>query len=172
MISGFSSEFGWLVKKLILLAQAPFPPAPFSPFFSSVATFSHRRSARIKKLIQRKLLGAPKNLGVDILPDPVGHFGAPLLPFWILQAIRRCGWWASAPFAARLVFTGCPKKRGISEWFHVCFIAHSIWNLVYPFLIYLKIEFCMFMPSTKVFLSNIGEMRNLFSINRFVCYNI
>ena len=41
----------------------------FSPrFFSSVATFSHRRSDQIKKLILQKSTGAPKNL--------VGHFGA------------------------------------------------------------------------------------------------
>ena len=30
--------------------------------FSSTITFSHRRRARIKKLIQQKLTGAPKNL--------------------------------------------------------------------------------------------------------------
>ena len=52
--------------------------------FSSVATFSHRRSARIKKLIYQKLLRMPKNLGEDTSPDPVGHFGAQ----W--QAVRRC----------------------------------------------------------------------------------
>ena len=59
-----------------------------SPF--SVATFSNRRSARIKKLIQRKLTTAPKNLGLDPFSDPVGHFGAPWWPFWVLQAVRRC----------------------------------------------------------------------------------
>ena len=47
-----------------------FPPV----FFSSVVTFSHRGSARIKTLIEQKLTGAPKNLGVDPFPDPVGHF--------------------------------------------------------------------------------------------------
>ena len=76
----------------------------FSRFFFSVATFSHRRSARIKKLIQRKLTGTPKNLGVDTFPDPLCHFGAPWRPFWILQAVRRCRRLASAPFGARLVF--------------------------------------------------------------------
>ena len=45
----------------------------------------------------------PKNLGVDTFPDPVCHFGAPWRPFWILQAVRRCRRWASAPCAARLV---------------------------------------------------------------------
>ena len=39
----------------------------------------------------------PKNLGVDIFPDPVGHFGAQWRPFWILQAVRRCRRWTSAP---------------------------------------------------------------------------
>ena len=43
------------------------------------------------------------NLGIDTFPDPIGHFGAPWRPFWILQAVRRCRRWASAPFAARLV---------------------------------------------------------------------
>ena len=46
----------------------------------------------------------PKNLGVDTFPDPVRNFGAPWRPFWILQAVRRCRRWASAPGAARLVF--------------------------------------------------------------------
>ena len=41
------------------------------------ATFSHRQSARIKKLIWQKLTGAPNNLGLDTFPNPVGHFGAP-----------------------------------------------------------------------------------------------
>ena len=56
----------------------------FSPpfFFSSVTTFSHKRSARIKKLI---LMGTPKNLWVDLFSDPVGHFGAPWKPFWIFE---------------------------------------------------------------------------------------
>ena len=62
-------------------------------FFFSVATFSHRRSARIKKIILRKLLRTPKNLGID----PVDHFGAPGGHFGF------CRWWTSAPFAARLV---------------------------------------------------------------------
>ena len=50
---------------------------PLFPFFFSVATFSHGTIARIKKLILRKFTGAPKNLGVDTFPDPVGHLGAP-----------------------------------------------------------------------------------------------
>ena len=48
-------------------------------FFFLVLYSSHRRSAHIKKLIERKLSGAPKNLVVD----PVGHFGAPWRPFQI-----------------------------------------------------------------------------------------
>ena len=50
-------------------------------FFFSVATFSHRRRARIKKLILRKWLEMANNLGLDPFPDPVGHFGAPWWPF-------------------------------------------------------------------------------------------
>ena len=65
-----------------------FFPVFFPFFFSSVATFSHRRSARIKKLILRKLLRMPINLGVDTFPDPVGHFGAHWQPFWILQVVQ------------------------------------------------------------------------------------
>ena len=42
--------------------------------FSSVATSSHRRTAQIKKLTDKR--------GVDTFPDPVGHFGAPYRPFW------------------------------------------------------------------------------------------
>merc|ERR1711942_614120 len=86
----------------------------FFSFFSflffllfSVVYFSHRRSARIKKLILRKLLRMPKNLRVDTFPDPVSHFGAPWWPFCILQAVRRCRRLASTPFAARLVFHSC-----------------------------------------------------------------
>ena len=45
----------------------------------------NRKAPWIKKLIQQKLTGAPKNLGLDPFPDPVGNFLAPLSPFWILQ---------------------------------------------------------------------------------------
>ena len=51
---------------------------------------NHRRSAWRKKLILRKLPRMPKNLRVDTFPDPVGHFGAPWRPYWILQAVWRC----------------------------------------------------------------------------------
>ena len=50
----------------------------FSGFFFSVTTFSHRRSAGIKKLILQKCLGTAINLGLEPFPDPVGHFVAPL----------------------------------------------------------------------------------------------
>ena len=40
----------------------------FPLFFSSIVYFSHRRSARIKKIVYRKLIGAPKNLRVDTSP--------------------------------------------------------------------------------------------------------
>ena len=56
-------------------------------FFFSVVTFSRRRSARIKKLIQRKWLEMANNLGLDPFPDPVGHFGAPWRPFWIFEVL-------------------------------------------------------------------------------------
>ena len=54
------------------------------PFFSSfsVLTFSHRRNARIKKLT-----GAPKILGDNHFPDPVGHCEAPWQPFWIFEVL-------------------------------------------------------------------------------------
>ena len=48
---------------------------------------SHKRSARIKKLILRKLMGEPKNLGVNHFPDPFGHFEAPWWPFWIFEVL-------------------------------------------------------------------------------------
>ena len=80
------------------------PEIGTSPFFFSVVTFSHRRSARIKKLILQKLLKTAKNLGVDTIQDPIGHFGAPWRPLWILKAVQRFSRWASAPIAARLVY--------------------------------------------------------------------
>ena len=56
-------------------------------FFFPVVYFSHRRSARIKKLILRKLTGAPKNPGLDPLPDHVGHFGALWWQFWNFEVL-------------------------------------------------------------------------------------
>ena len=58
----------------------------FSCFFS-VVYFSHRRSARIKKLILQKWLEMANDLGLDPFPDYVGRFGAPWRPFWILQVV-------------------------------------------------------------------------------------
>ena len=57
------------VFKIIFL----FPP-PFSP---SVVYFSHTRSALIKKPIQRKLTGVPKNQEVHPIPGTISHFWAP-----------------------------------------------------------------------------------------------
>ena len=51
-----------------------FFPFFFFSRFSSVATFSHRRSARIKKLIQQKLTGTQKSRGRDL--------SRPRRPFW------------------------------------------------------------------------------------------
>ena len=50
-----------------------FPFSIFSIF--SVATFSHRRSARIKKLIQRKLTEAPQNKGQTPFQTPSAILG-------------------------------------------------------------------------------------------------
>ena len=75
---GFSNHFGASVRRSsgrrsggrllandvvatisISLFSFFFPPRFFPVFFSSVATFSHRRSARIKILISRELTRAP-----------------------------------------------------------------------------------------------------------------
>ena len=60
--------------------------------------------------------------------------------------------------------TGCPKKRGISECYSVWLAARLIWNLGYSFLIHLKIEIQIFVQSTKQFLSDIRELRNIYLI--------
>ena len=64
-------------------------PSPF--LFSSVATVSHRRSARIKKLIQQKLFRTLKNLG---------------------ETPRRTFW---GTLAAILDFAGCAALQVVSE---------------------------------------------------------
>ena len=69
--------------------------------FFSVATFSHRRSAQIKKLILRKLFGAAILLKTS---DLVFLFGGSKLALLALRAVRHCRQLASAPGAARLVF--------------------------------------------------------------------
>ena len=70
-----------------------FLPPPF--FFSSVGTFSHRRSARIKRTYLVKSDGSAQK--------PMGRLlSRPGQPFWILQAVRRCRRWVSAPGAAIL----------------------------------------------------------------------
>ena len=63
----------------------------FSLFFFSITTFSHKRRARIKKLILRKLTKGPKNLRVHPFPDPCGHFGATWRPIWIFKALIEAG---------------------------------------------------------------------------------
>ena len=68
----------------------------FSLCFFSVVYVSHRRSARIKKLISRKWLEMANNLGLDPFQDHIGHFGAPMtaiLDFTggaALQAVSEC----------------------------------------------------------------------------------
>ena len=101
-------------------------------FFFSVVFSSHRRSARIKtltgapknlrdfwdsyrsndwlkKLILRKLIWGSNNLGFDLFPDPVGHFG--LSRWWggaghaVLQAVRWCRQFGIAGGADRKAYT-------------------------------------------------------------------
>ena len=38
----------------------------------------------------------PKHLGVGPFPDPIGNFGAPWWPFWILQAVSGSNWYSVA----------------------------------------------------------------------------
>ena len=76
----------------------------YTYFFPSVVYFSHRRSARIKKLIDGNLTGALKTLGVHTFPHPIGQFGAPLQPFWIFRFSQKAVQLASAPGAVRLVY--------------------------------------------------------------------
>ena len=64
------------------------------PFFFSVFYFSHRRRARIKKHILRKLTGASKNMG--------RHLSRPCRPFW-------------GPLAAILDFAGSGVLRAVSK---------------------------------------------------------
>ena len=58
-------------KNVFILLSSSF----FFLFFSSIATFSYRRSTQIKKIILKKLRGVPKSQGVNTFPDPVG-------PWW------------------------------------------------------------------------------------------
>ena len=66
---------------------------------------------------------------------------------------------------------GVPKKRGISECYHVCFIAHSIWSLEYSFFIHLKIETHVLVARTNPFLRDIRELRNIHRICVFITFN-
>ena len=67
------------------------------------------------------------------------------------------------------IIQGVPKKRGISEYYGICFTACLIWNLENSFLILLKIEIHIFVPNAKPFLRDIRELRNNFSNIRFLC---
>ena len=95
-----------LATTLVATKNVPRFPLVFSPPSQPFL------SARIIKLILQKLTGAPKNLGEDTFPDPVGHFGAPKWSFLILQAVRR---WTSALGAARLVYI-----QNTHSWAHEC----------------------------------------------------
>ena len=46
----------------------------FCHFFPLLSTFL-KRSAQIKKLILKKLMGAPEDLGVGTFSEPISHFG-------------------------------------------------------------------------------------------------
>ena len=61
-------------QNILIRAKPPFKWHYFLLFLfsSSVVYYSHRGSARIKKLIWQKLTGAPKNRGMKTFPDPVG----------------------------------------------------------------------------------------------------
>ena len=59
----------------------------FSPPFFPVFYFSHRGSARIKKLFS-KVAGVHKNLGVDTFPDPISHFVFCRLPLGGLGCVH------------------------------------------------------------------------------------
>ena len=85
-----NGEGGWrvLIWLFFIIAWAVFGHYKLHYiFFFPVVYFSHRRSARIKKLIDGKLTGGPKNLGIDTFPHPVCHFGAPWQPFWIFEVL-------------------------------------------------------------------------------------
>ena len=59
----------------------------FSLFHFSVTTFSNRSSARIKKLILQKLMGAPKTLGEKTHSKLRRPFWGPWRPFWIFEGL-------------------------------------------------------------------------------------
>ena len=61
-----------------------FPPV----FFPPSRPFLIEGVLGSKNLFSESCLERPKNLGVDTFPDPVGHFGAPWGPYWILQALQ------------------------------------------------------------------------------------
>ena len=61
------------------------------------------------------------------------------------------------------------QKKGISECYSFCFTAHLIWSLEYSFLIQLKIEIHMLVASTKPFMSDIRELRNISFFTGIVC---
>ena len=73
-----------------------------------------------------------------------------------------------------LIFTNyiyrVSQKKKISECKCKCisFTIHLIWNLEYSFLNHLKIDYYMFAPSTRQVLIYIRELRNMFSIIKFV----
>ena len=81
----FSTKIWTLISRLAM--RLVISTSTFLPLFFRVTTFFNRTAPQIKKLILQKLIGAPKNLGVDTFPDPVGHFGAPWRTLWIFEVL-------------------------------------------------------------------------------------
>ena len=101
----------------------------------------------------------PQNLGVDTCPDPVGHFGAHWRPFWILQAVRRCRRWASAPGATRLVFflffvyvLKCFKRIIFKFWA----LVYYIFNYFVCGGVFLKNSWCLLLNIVWIISVGIG----------------
>ena len=89
---------------------------PFSPFFLH-RLLSHSRNALIKRVIQQKITGSPKNQGINPFPYPVNQLGVPGYHFVFfsegtvagstpLQAVRLCKQRARSLCATTLVFLG------------------------------------------------------------------
>ena len=114
------------------------------------------------------------NLGLDPFPDPVGHFGGPWRPFWILQAVRRCRRWASAPGVTRLVFLkfswivflisrpGChnPSQRGniVDRKFA---LSHRKFQLISAFLLLLRVDWVKLSEICYFFLEKINSFETV-----------
>ena len=96
LIDGYWHE--WLAFQLVTVQAVDwhYDSGPlFSLFFStflffSFTTFPYKRSARIKKLIQQKLTGAPKNLGVHNFSIPIWALSGPQVAILDFQVVWHC----------------------------------------------------------------------------------